>query len=696
MAFLKKKFNFPDDNIIAKILLSQDFEPKKNKTVQEIIDNIDSEAENLTNFPKINETYPKLNLNQLNVFLEALKKVFAVNNNEPVNIEEIHFYQKVPIKKKKYKWEDYLVINDLEIKVDFLNLSVPVIEAFFSNPEFDEASYDDKVQASDEFLKEFERQTGLPKDQLAVVPTKVEVEDDNLSGINPNLRKEQERRNAIKKKEQAAKIAQAKRDAEQARLSDEAYANAKKIVKNHSQNPAEQVTNQPMGKRTRKSAVNQANNDSGGIKIENDGHVYAPQFEIKKLPESYGEPSNPGYVEFMINEKKKEVNTSLRSFATQLNTATDKKLSKKAEEYRTALDKSIAQYQKDNINKTVTGNIQDKIKQTLLAQKEVERNNRLNDINATKKKSIAEAQRIFNEAKDNANQIETESINKLDDELSTKYAKLGNQKYDSEIDKLKAETEKQINKLIINEVRTSNNNLNGNALENQEINNKQLNEAYDKFTELLADWASNFEQQHSSAVRVTADADAAKYKLQDAENDKQALAKYKNQYEEEHQNSLSKQAQINELEAKINNLTHDLKNKENQIANHTDKKDDLSDLYKLLMLQNKPQQQPQQPQMQNKSHVVAWLVGILSIVVIASAGMIGGLIYQNQTLNSQKISRLSKSTNEMNRKVNISSEKLNKTQEKLKKNQNKNDQLKSQLQQQQDKNNQLQSALINK
>ena len=206
MAFLKNKFEFTD-NIITKILLSKDFEPKNNKVVQEIIDNIDNEANNLTNFPKINETYPKLNLNQLNIFLESLKMVFAVNN-EPVIIDEIHFYQKVPIKREKYKWEDYLVINNLEIKADFINLSIPVITSFFVNPEFDEVSYDNKLQVSEEFLKEFERQTGLPKNQLAIIPTDVEVDNDNLSVINPNLKKEQE---------QPTRLRQDKCDADQSK-----------------------------------------------------------------------------------------------------------------------------------------------------------------------------------------------------------------------------------------------------------------------------------------------------------------------------------------------------------------------------------------------------------------------------------------------------------------------------------------------
>ncbi|USS90003.1 hypothetical protein [Fructilactobacillus cliffordii] len=698
MGVFNRKFNFPDDNIITQFNMSQEYEPRNNKTVQEIIDTIDdSKVEGL---PKLNSTFPRMNLKQAQLFCESLKQYFAVNNNQEVLVEELELFQK----NNKKKWEKYLLINDLKISMRFLNLSVPVIEEIFTSEEFDEISYSDKEQTAEEFLHEFQRQTGLPTPQLAHIPTEEEVENDDFDVINPEVKKQREE-SAKKEKIKQETVPKPKQQVTNKKpsnsVSQSRSSQSQPAIHNSSPNPGQVSSSGAVSTRSRTQAAQVGIINNDGIKILNDGHVYPQQFEIKKLPETFADPSSSNYVEYMLNEKRKEYNSAINSYSEKLNLETDKSLNKKAAEYRQILDEKVNKYQKDNINPSVLNDIKAKTKQRLLREQEIERSNEINNIESSKKQKILEAQRIFEKTKNDAEHEATLKTQNLDKKLATKYADLANNQSETKVDQLSKKVEEQINKIITKEVSAANSNLNGSALSIQEQNTKQINKVFEKFSALLVDASEVYANQHSNAVRAKADADAAKYKLEDAENDKKALTDYQNKYDKEHQDYLSLQAKFNDLDSKFNSIKQELKDKESQLQNLQNNtngsgssNDNFDKLLSAIVLQNnKPNQE--QPKIQKRSHVVPWLVGILISVVVVGAGSVGTLAYQNQNQSNKRIAKISNSTKEMNQKISDTNKKLDESQSKLKKNQQKNSELKDELQSEKNRNDQLQDNLIN-
>lgn len=683
MGLFKKKYDFPNDAIIVNIVLAKEFEPKNNQLVSDVIDNIDDSE--LQGLPSIQKTYPNLNFQQVQVFFSALKKVFVGNSNQDVHFDKLTFLQK-ETKGKKTIWNDYLVIENFTIDMDFTNITIPVVYAIFTSEMFDSVGYEDKVDAANDFIDEYEKQTGTPKNQLANIPTEADVDNNNLEFIDPIKKEEHDERIAQQKRDQEKQrqklIKQQKQQREQQdRLNNQRKAAAKSADSNNSEVTAS---------RSRQRSARNANAQNENIYVMNSGTVEAPQFEIKKFPESYANPANDHYIEYMINERKKESNTFLRNYASKLNLATNKKLNKKAEEYRNELDQKIKSYQQDNLNKSVIDSIRDEIKQRLNTEKQVELQREINVIEANKKKQINEASKRFEDEKDKINANAQTVKASLETKLSSKYAQSANEESDKKVNELHQSVENKINEIIKTSVRTDNNNLNGNALSEQENNLSILNKIFEKISDGFAEYTNALEQQHSNAMRAKADADNAKYKLTDAENSKNQLIDYKERYESNNAKLLSEQERNRQLMEKINKLE--------TLINSKNGDSSVDKLAELIAAQELAQNQKLNSQttksVEEKNHrVLPWILSMFFVLVIGGAGTIGGITYHNkETATNEKIMQLENDSKKTNNQI----EQNNKEHDhEIKKRDSENKDLKNKVKEQSDNNNRLQDALIN-
>ncbi|WP_413628356.1 hypothetical protein R4B61_07550 (plasmid) [Fructilactobacillus vespulae] len=687
MSIFKSKYKFPDDEVIVKVTLSRDYEPNKNPAIKEIIEQIDS-TETL-NLPKIGETYPRLNLAQAQTLFMSIKQLFAVGRNLDVTVEKMAFQQR----NEKKKWQDYLEIDNFSIDLDYLNLTVPVVKQFFTAERFENVPYDDKEKAAEDFLKEYSKQTNCKAGDLAIIPTEAQFNDEDFGRINPLVNErieEQERTEQQRRQTELAK---------QRQVEEQRKAEAERQRKSQLQTSQGSATNNPkvttvseqtFGSRSRLNAGQQASQSNDGVQVVNDGHIFAPQFEIKEYPQSAANPSDDNYVAFMLNEKKKESNEYLRKVAEILNLSTDKDLSKQITLGRNEIEKKVNAYQEDNVNKTVIQGIKDDISSRLNDEKERERVGKVNEIEQVKKQAILEAEKIYKAAKEKAETTAENSTTKLDEELVNKYTDRANVEVKHEIDELNQKTEAQINKIIAAEVRTLNSNLSGEALTIQEKNTEKLNESYKKFSSLFAEYTNTFEQQHSNAVRKQADLKNSQYKLDEAKNNQEKLVDYKNQFEKEHENNLFNQRKVNELQEKINSLVADLKDKDFELTQKKEKKDEFSDFYKVLALQNQAQNnnnhQATSHLAEKKGSGVKWLVGGLVVLLVGTSAGLGTMIYQQ---NNQKVNSLVRENKQINQKLNETNKKSS-AQDKLKE---KNNELQKQIDQQKEMNKLLESSI---
>lgn len=372
----KPKTNLPKEDILVKMELSNEF--AKSEQVQEIIDNL-SENQASAGLVPLKESLPFASFKTAEDFLQALRTQVASKENDSVSFAYFGVWQydtdkPVSEKKKKENPIELIEVPFFEVAYDFENLTKPLFEDIFNNPENDGVEYSEKKELCEMLKQAYIDSTSEREDMVARIPSLEEVKTGNVDlSIVKNVpgqsqNSSQEANNPIydpsvndfvARKEllpsepsKTEDISKANSDNPEITNStlqmDLASSEEEKIQKKDDENALKAQQEIARNNEQRQPKRKQAKEEK--IEAEYDfteeASIAAPQFTVDDLEAV--PVSDDNYVSYKLNERKKHNNNVLKLAAKRISDANKRILLEKQVESDRQINERLEQFELEN------------------------------------------------------------------------------------------------------------------------------------------------------------------------------------------------------------------------------------------------------------------------------------------------------------------------------------------------------------
>lgn len=529
----KKKFVIPDKYSVH-LTFDEGFAPANNDAMQQIIDDL-SAAESQEGKPVLADTLPFASLEAAEDLFEKISTEFyqnadllktIENPDKGVPFEEVAIWEFDQSKKvNHHNPHEFIKIANFAVNEDWQNLTKPLFEEVFTNPENADFDYDTKKQICADFGQVYQEAVGVDDQQIATIPEEADINagtatfdvpalsdsepivqnevgpddeeetvDDIING-NTDIDDSSDQRSSTVYYDPNTSTFSNQQPADNSNSNDNNFepTNDQSTEKQDSERPLVSATK---ASRAERSAItNQTQGDQQEMLSK--GEVEAPLFDIEEI-EQVG-PADDRYVAYMLNQKAKTFNRQLQELARKLTSGNYEALTKLSSRYSDAIDKAERDYWLSHgedlkkVAEEVIGHYQKLKKQRLTKEMKENDKRRQEDIADAKKVYDESVKKINREASHNADAISKRIEQSFHDQALAASSKAQDKKA-QELDIGKS-------KVRADNTRKFNAQLQADAGSLVSEAAKMLKEQFDLNAEALDEYRTKVTSEHLAAVR---------------------------------------------------------------------------------------------------------------------------------------------------------------------------------------------------
>ncbi|WP_295730210.1 hypothetical protein [uncultured Limosilactobacillus sp.] len=688
----KNKRTMLDDKYTVFMVLAEDYLPKNNDAVKEIIDDL-SASENADGEKPLKQTLPFATFKNAEDFLNELRTLSA-NESSPIPFKYMAIWEFDKNQKPKpgkpgsgsgnpHEW---ITLPNFKVSYDFENLTKVLFESIFNDPNNDDVPYDEKKQIAESLKEAYMNSLGVGEDQVAHIPTEAEtsrgavnltipayadVQDEDDVGETPadtTTVYDPESNTFINPDEKSV----ASQSPQSQVPKDNAESAKDKAVQNLSEDNIDKndtdLVIPSREKRANKRTINDEVNDETA-EARQKGYVEAPQFAVKVLDPV--NPGQPGYVDYQLNQQKKTYNAYLKNLEKKINDSNEKAIVKQRESYRKAAAETIAQFKE--AHKNDLDNLHDDIFHKLYAKKEDESKKENTKIDDQEQLELKEAQRAYEKQQEQIHEDAKANRADLEKRLTAKYDKLATDQFTKDSEKLLKQNEQEQAKLQKQQDRKYEIKAREDAAQLRINGQQALQKAMEHYDHQLSKVRTkvtaedmNAQQTVTAAKRAETESkrvDAPYQEIREANQTisdlKAQLSKVTTERDNYQKESVDRHTEVKNLNHKLDAARKDYSalNKEliNQQMSNSNKtsSDNLNRMVQLMITQQLANQKPENKQQESPQLKTLMkgakrtMIGGITVLVLLIAGGTGLFIHQ-QNVNNARIASL---TNTMNRRV---------------------------------------------
>lgn len=524
------------DRFTVRMELSEDFDPKENERIKDIIDEI-SQTEKTDNEPVLTETLPFATFKQAEDLFSSFRDL-AAETSTPITFKYLAIWEFDENEKPKMgsvgsgdgNPHEHITLPDIQIDFDYQNLTKFIFENIFNSPENDDISYDDKVKYCQEIKDAYMESCGVSENGIARIPEETETDKGSVELTVPSFSERSAKVDESSKTDDTPVFDPITKKFISANNAVETDTTTEQSAETTSQNPSmvnEHADNKVVSNNSHSSSVaqqpkptpvvhhkrhtsssthnsrvkQQATNDTVANEVslaQEKGQVFAPQFSVQVLDPV--EPGQHGYVEYQVNQKKKTFNKYLQGIAKAISEKNEKAIISQNEKYRKLSDQAIANFK--NSHKNDAQILHDQIQEKLYAQKQKDLEKeyekidtqRTTDLKAAKRAYDAQVEQIHNASKNNKVQAEVRLTKKYEQRAMNQFQKdlTAQQKANG---KAESKLSQQLDRKYQIKSREDSANL-------RTIGTERLQKEFDRCNQQLDDFRTQVTSEHLNAKKV--------------------------------------------------------------------------------------------------------------------------------------------------------------------------------------------------
>lgn len=686
----KNKRTMLDDKYTVFMVLTEDYLPKNNDAVKEIIDDL-SASENADGEKSLKQTLPFATFKNAEDFLNELRTLSA-NESSPIPFKYMAIWEFDKNQKPKpgkpgsgsgnpHEW---ITLPNFEVSYDFENLTKVLFESIFNDPNNDDVPYDEKKQIAENLKQAYMSSLGVGEDQVAHIPTEAEtsrgavnltipayadVQDDVSDTPAETTTVYDPDSNTFISPDEKSAVNPASQP-QPSKDNDEPSKDAtdKDLIEDHVINHDHDLAIPSREKRANKRTINDEVNDETA-EARQKGYVEAPQFAVKVLDPV--NPGQPGYVDYQLNQQKKTFNAYLKNLEKKINDSNEKAIVKQRESYRKAAAETIAQFKE--AHKKDLDNLHEDIFNKLYAKKEDESKKENHKIDDQEQLELKEAKRAYEKQQEQIHEDAKANREDLEKRLTAKYDKLATDQFTKDSEKLLKQNEQEQAKLQKQQDRKYEIKAREDAAQLRINGQQTLQKAMEHYDHQLSKVRTkvtaedmNAQQTVTAAKRAETESKRVDAPYQEIREANQTISELKAQLSKVTTERDNYQKQSVDRHTEVKNLNHKLDavrkdysalNKEliNQQMSNSNKNssDNLNKMVQLMITQQLSNQKPNSDQHESQQFKTlmkgakrAMIGGVTMLVLILAGGT--GLFIHQQNVNNARIANL---TNTMNRRV---------------------------------------------
>ena len=412
----KKKRTWLDDKYTVRFELASKFDLKNNAAVKTALDQV-SQSQTANNKTPLTQTLPFGTFDNIEAFFGELRKLaqdqpiefayFALwkfDKNEKTNPGKVGSGAGNP--------REFIAIENFAIDYRYQNLTKPVFEEIFNDPENDDVNYQDKVSLCQDIANFYKETCGVGDDEIARVPSMDESDRGAVvldvpayMGLSEQAPTKQ---NAVPVYDPSSSTFSTAQPAQQQNVSAEQAAIREKISNDKlatitpaaTTTKATETTEQANvsvpekaqttvreKRATQRAVVDDVSAEQALARAK--GHLEAPQFPVEELDPV--DPGKHGYVEYQLNQKRKTYNLALQAAAQKISEHNEKTILQRREGYKKLALNQVHAFEKSH--QEDNKKLFDQIEQETLSKKESALRQAEQEIDQKVKADLADAER---------------------------------------------------------------------------------------------------------------------------------------------------------------------------------------------------------------------------------------------------------------------------------------------------------------
>lgn len=694
----KNKTERIEDHYQVRYVFKDEFDPEKNKLIGEIYDQV-VEDQTQRGTLTLSDTAPFATFSMIEDLFSALKS-FIEKEAKPIEFSDFAIWAY----DKDKKWNlgkpgsddgnpyEFITLEKFELNFEYQNLTKVIFESIFNDPENEDYPFEEKLDICKEIAETYRLSTNCDDRSIARFPGIEEVEKGNVTLDVPKytLVRSSAEDGTMQYdplthtfSSNQNNLQNANNDSVNTKKMDKQSHEQNTIIKQESQTKKEntpsakhiQKNKIPTGKRTQHQQIQQQVNQEEQF-AKTQGQIEIPQFEISK-DLSKVEAGQDGYVEYKLNEYRKDLNNRLKLIGNKINDENIKTILKRHDSYIKNTQKVVNQYIKDH--KSILRSLEDKVQEEMLQKSNSEIKALKTRLSETEKQELSIAKQEYDTKVTNIKQKIQTDIASQTNEIRHKYESLAYQKYNTEYDRKKKEIEQGKQKVWQDNSRKADIKLREDIAQLRMNSAETLDNFFRSLQDRLDEYQNKVLTEHLNAKKIIV-------AQQQAENESKKVAAPYTEIEQKNEILANLNAQLAAITAerdslvkhnqdlKVDNET--LRRRNDQLADQQTQQAELSakqvrDLeqakvnttpdyfqqwFQIEMakqLQNDPQQQKETTKVEkiedskvtqlSNSLKSARKLAISSLILLLLGGLVSGfVVYNNNQANNEALAAMDK------------------------------------------------------
>lgn len=601
--------------------------------------------------PPLAISFPAASLKSAQVLLKQLKADLV---DAEMNDIVVKMGLNTQTRKGRKTQRVVILSTNWKLSYDFTNISVPLLEDIFNNPEYAGDDYTTKAEIAQSILNELTDVVDV--DHLAILPTATEADKTPVNITTPIRMKESattrskgalsDNRESHVSFDKAIKSMELVH--EELDRPDEVTVAVPNQVGTGTQNidqPTEPVSKQ-IGPEMSQEDVSKSRKSKLTTESENISEqpsLSLPRFDVTNLPAVA--PENDGYVAYCLNERRRQFNQRQEQLENRLTQDVRRRWRLLTTDYQRDIQQNLTTF-KQKLKPNFSA-----IKQAQVMELNKERQARSEQLkkilDSQKQQEIELAKRQYVAAEQKALQRSEEEYDRqilaLDKELSQKGSEQLQVAIEAAQEKVNAELvayEKDLNRQALGEQQA--------AIAEWLADSSRVGELLlAKQQKSLQQYEKEVTQIHLAAMEASAANRHAEINLKEVHEQASEVQSLRERLEAVSNKNMSLQGHNQKLQDEVSDVKKELLN-QSVAAQKMDKesnKDDLMSVYLMKQLQTGKEKELNDPKI-NWKHIMAWLMILLIFIGAVGIGSVGYVYTQNRLqMMANRVKDLKKITN---------------------------------------------------
>lgn len=516
LGFHKKKELAITDPLLLKIVFKSEFDPDSNDQIREIIDQV-SDAEASQSQSPLSETLPYASFKTAEDLFSKLREM-AAQNAQAISFQYAAIWEYDSTSKvNNDNPTEMITIENFEVGYDYQNLTKSIFEEIFNDINNADVSYDDKVDYCKQIQRAYQESTNVSNNDIARIPEIQETENGMVALDVPSFSYEEEDLQDNQTDydshsvydPQTATFSQSQADstpvdpAEEGRSFFDQNPDPKAPVSEDiHREPENSAPMSPVADASRSQAKRMDATNQIALKTNTAsqrGYVAAPRFDIETL--AAVAPEDEGFVNYMLNERKKHLNGILTSSEEKVNAKNTQDILNIETHNDNLIKQAVDGFK---VKSDTRDSLATEIHQQLSVAKKRELAEKGSTLAQETKKLLEQAKKEYEASKQQINEQHDNDLEALQQSLVQKYEDLANQQYQERFANLTEELQTGAEKVRQQNILKFEVSLQNDITDIVTDSHDVLEQVYDDCLHDLADFQTQVTVQHTNALQARA------------------------------------------------------------------------------------------------------------------------------------------------------------------------------------------------